>query len=86
MNGSPPQTVIPPQLARRIHLVVLAWLTPSAPIAGYLLALSLGLSAQDHLWALLHVLPIVFAVAALLIPWTGIFVLLRGNQIGRAHV
>ncbi|WP_375767686.1 methyl-accepting chemotaxis protein [Archangium gephyra] len=79
MNGSPPQTVIPPQLARRIHLVVLAWLTPSAPIAGYLLALSLGLSAGDHLWALLHVLPVVFVVAALLIPWTGISVLLRGN-------
>jgi methyl-accepting chemotaxis protein len=79
MNGSPPQTVIPPQLARRIHLVVLAWLTPSAPIAGYLLALSLGLSAQDHIWALLHVLPVVFVVAALLIPWTGISVLLRSN-------
>jgi methyl-accepting chemotaxis protein len=83
MNGSPPQTVIPPQLARRIHLVVLAWLTPSAPIAGYLLALSLGLSAQDHIWALLHVLPVVFVVAALLIPWTGISVLLRGNLPAR---
>lgn len=79
MNGSPPQTVIPPQLARRVHFVVLAWLTPSAPIAGYLLALSLGLSVQDHIWALLHVLPIVFVVAALLIPWTGISLLLRSN-------
>ena len=79
MNGSPPQTVIPPQLARRIHVVVLAWLTPSAPIAGYLLALSLGLSVQDHIWALLHVLPVVFVVAALLIPWTGISLLLRSN-------
>ncbi|HYO55677.1 methyl-accepting chemotaxis protein [Archangium sp.] len=77
MNGSPPQTVIPPQLPRRIHLVVLAWLTPSAPIAGYLLALSLGLSAEDNLWAMLHVLPVVFVVAALLIPWAGISVLLQ---------
>ncbi|WNG60828.1 methyl-accepting chemotaxis protein [Archangium gephyra] len=83
MNGSPPQTVIPPQLARRIHLVVLAWLTPSAPIAGYLLALSLGLSAQDHLWALLHVLPVVFVVAALLMPWAGISWLLRDNLPAR---
>ncbi len=83
MNGSPPQTVIPPQLARRIHLVVLAWLTPSAPIAGYLLALSLGLSAQDHIWALLHVLPVVFGVAALLIPWMGISWLLRSNLPSR---
>ncbi|MFY0528876.1 methyl-accepting chemotaxis protein [Archangium gephyra] len=83
MNGSPPQTVIPPQLARRIHLVMLAWLTPSAPIAGYLLALSLGLSAQDHIWALLHVLPVVFVVAALLIPWSGISWLLRSNLPAR---
>jgi methyl-accepting chemotaxis protein len=83
MNGSPPQTVIPPQLPRRIHLVVLAWLTPSAPIAGYLLALSLGLSAQDNLWALLYVLPVVFVVAALLIPWAGISVLLRSNLPSR---
>lgn len=83
MNGSPPQTVIPPQLARRIHFVVLAWLTPSAPIAGYLLALSLGLSVEDNIWALTHVLPAVFVVAALLIPWTGISVLLRGNLPAR---
>ncbi|OJT26986.1 hypothetical protein BO221_02995 [Archangium sp. Cb G35] len=83
MNGSPPQTVIPPQLARRIHLVVLAWLTPSAPIAGYLLALSLGLSSQDHVWALLHVLPVVFGVAALLMPWAGISWLLRNNLPAR---
>ncbi len=53
MNGAHPQTV-PPQLLRRTILLVMAWLTPSAPIAGYFVGLSLGLSRQDILWALLN--------------------------------
>ncbi|WP_257448511.1 methyl-accepting chemotaxis protein [Archangium lipolyticum] len=78
MNGSPPQTV-PPDLLRRIFLVVSAWLAPSAPISVYLVGLSLGLSAQDILWTMIHLLPPAFLVAGVLMTWTGMSMLLRRN-------
>ncbi|MGZ3458600.1 MAG: methyl-accepting chemotaxis protein [Archangium sp.] len=78
MNGSPPQTV-PPQLLRRILLLVLAWLAPSAPFAAYLIGLSLGLSAQEIVWSQLYLVPPAILVAAFLLPGTIISRLLRGN-------
>ncbi|HEX8825892.1 MAG TPA: methyl-accepting chemotaxis protein [Archangium sp.] len=78
MTGPAPTTV-PPLLLRQSLLSVLAWLTPSAPIAAYLVGMSLGLSSQEIVWALLHVLPPVFLVAGVLVPWLGIARLLRRN-------
>jgi len=78
MIGPAPKTV-PPQLPRQTMLTVLAWLIPSAPIAAYLVGLSLGLSRQENFWALLHLLPPVFVVAGVLVPWLGIARLLRRN-------
>jgi len=78
MIGPAPHTV-PPHLPRQTMLTVLAWLIPSSPIAAYLVGLSLGLSRQENLWALLHLLPPVFVVAGVLVPWLGITRLLHRN-------
>ncbi|PTL83986.1 methyl-accepting chemotaxis protein [Vitiosangium sp. GDMCC 1.1324] len=77
MNGSPPQTVIPPQLLRRVLLVVMAWLAPTAPFAVSLVGLSLGLSVWDILWSLLYLLPPVFLLAGVGLPLVGNALLLR---------
>ena len=75
MNGAHPQTV-PPLLLRRTILLVMAWLTPSAPIAGYFVGLSLGLSRQDILWGLLYLMPPVYLVGIAL-AWSGLTLLFR---------
>jgi methyl-accepting chemotaxis protein len=77
MNGSPPQTVIPPRLLRRVLLVVMAWILPSAPFAAWLIGVTLALSAQEIVWSLLSVLPPVFLVAGVGLPLVGGTALLR---------
>ncbi|WNG39834.1 methyl-accepting chemotaxis protein [Archangium violaceum] len=79
MNGSPPQTVIPPQLLRRVLLVVMVWLIPSTPLAAYLVGLSLGLSAQDIVWSVLYLFPPILLVVGLILPGVGVSALLQGH-------
>jgi methyl-accepting chemotaxis protein len=55
----------------------MAWIAPATPIGAYLLGLSLGLSAEDILGPLLYLLPPVFVVAGILLPWMGLSALLR---------
>jgi methyl-accepting chemotaxis protein len=55
----------------------MAWIAPATPIGAYLLGLSLGLSAQDLIGPLLYLLPPVFFVAGVLLPWMGLSTLLR---------
>ncbi|HSP81109.1 MAG TPA: hypothetical protein VLQ93_21480, partial [Myxococcaceae bacterium] len=77
MMTSPDLRTTTASLTRRTILIVMAWISPAAPVGGYLIALALGLTARNTLWALTHLFPPVFLVAAILLPWTGITLLLR---------
>ena len=65
------------QLIRRSFFTVMAWIAPTAPIAGYLVGLSLGLPADDTLWAVTRILPPVFVLGGIVLPWWGLSVLIR---------
>ncbi|MBM7113805.1 methyl-accepting chemotaxis protein [Archangium primigenium] len=77
MNGAQPQTVLPPQLAGRVFLLVALGILLSAPLTTSLLALSIGLTAEQMSWSLRYLAPPLFALLGLGLPWVGIQAVLR---------
>ncbi|WNG30007.1 methyl-accepting chemotaxis protein [Cystobacter fuscus] len=79
MNGSHPQTVIPPQLPHRVFLVMATWSALFSPVTAYLFALALGLSAEEMSWSLRYLLPLFILLSAVGVPWLIAFPLLQHN-------
>jgi methyl-accepting chemotaxis protein len=75
-NSSDPRTTTA-SLIRHTFFIAMAWLTPGTPVAAYLIALALGLSTEDAIWALTRVLPPVLVGVSVLLTLPGITLLLR---------